>query len=111
MYNVYLISCGQDDEKKYKIGYSKNSVESRIKQLQTGNSEHFTVEKVFTSKWGTKIESILHRNYSYSNISGEWFKLTQREVDNFLTECEKLDIFLNDWMNNSTFKNPKTILR
>ena len=111
MYNVYLISCGDGEDKKYKIGYTKNSVESRVKQLKTGNSESLIIEQVFSSKYGTKIESVLHRNYESSRISGEWFKLSEAQADKFKNDCQNLDDFFNNWINNSTFKNPKTILR
>jgi hypothetical protein len=111
MYNVYLISCGDVDNKKYKIGYTKNAVEKRVKQLKTGNFEEINIEQVFTSKWGSKIESILHRNYSDYKLTGEWFSLTENHANNFLKECQNLDNFLEDWFKNSTFKNPKTILR
>ncbi len=111
MYNVYLISCGEGESKKFKIGYTKNDVERRLKQLKTGNSEELVVEKVYQTKWGTKIESILHRNFRHCKISGEWFNLSQQDVDNFMNQCRDLDLFINDLLNNSTFKNPKTILR
>ncbi len=111
LYNVYLISSGEQGEKKYKIGFTKNSVENRIKQLKTGNHNQFTIEKVFETKWGTKIESILHRNYQSNRISGEWFELSDKQVDGFINECQNLENFLTDWFKNSTFKNPKTILR
>lgn len=111
MYNVYLISCGDGTNKKYKIGYTKNEVNERLKQLKTGNSESLTIEKVFKSKWGTKIESILHRQFESQNISGEWFNLSESQVNNFQTECMRLENFIKDLLNNSTFKNPKTILR
>ena len=111
MYNVYLISCGEGDEKRYKIGYTKNDVKKRLKQLKTGNSEELLIEKVYQSKWGTKIESVLHRNYKIYQISGEWFRLTQSQADNFIKECQNLENFYEDWMKNTTFQNPKTILR
>ena len=111
MYNVYLISCGDVDNKKYKIGYTKNAVEKRVKQLKTGNFEEINIEKVFTSKWGSKIESVLHRNYSLHKITGEWFNLTETHKNNFLNECKNLDNFFEEWFKNSTFENPKTILR
>ena len=111
MYNVYLISCGEGDDKKYKIGYTKNEVSHRLKQLKTGNSEELIIEKVYNSKWGTKLESILHRQYKSQNLSGEWFKLNDNQVNNFINDCNRLEIFLKDIMVNSTFKNPKTILR
>jgi len=110
MYNVYLISCGEEMDRKYKIGYTKNSVQKRIKQLKTGNSQELIIEKVYPSKWGTKIETILHRKYSNIKISGEWFKLTEEQVKSFEKDCENLEEYLNYMIDSSTFTNPKTIL-
>ena len=110
MYNVYLISCGDGSNKKYKIGYTKNSVASRLKQLKTGNSSDLIIEKVHTSKWGTKIEAILHRKYSTQRISGEWFDLELFQVADFLKDCQNLDEYFEMFITQSTFKNPKTFL-
>ena len=110
MYNVYLLSCGEE-QKRYKIGYTKNDVTLRVKQLKTGNSEELKVERIYKTKWGTKIESILHRNYSSNRISGEWFELSDSQVENFLENCKNLEFFIEDTIRNSTFKNPKTILK
>ena len=38
MYQVYLISSNNQQGKRYKIGYTRNDVSKRIKQLKTGNS-------------------------------------------------------------------------
>jgi len=110
MYTVYLISCGEDGNKKYKIGYTRKPINERIKQLKTGNHNDLVVEQIFDSKWGSKIEAILHRNYKYQKISGEWFDLSQNQVDRFLVDCQNLDKFFTDVTKNSTFNNPKTII-
>lgn len=110
MYKVYLISCGQKEDKKYKIGYTRKPIIERVKQLKTGNHEELIVEQVFDSKWGSKIEAILHRNYRTQKISGEWFDLSQDQVDKFLVECQNLEHFFEDTLKNSTFNNPKTII-
>jgi hypothetical protein len=110
MYKVYLISCGNEDNKKYKIGYTRKPVTERVKQLKTGNHEELIVEQVFDSKWGTKIEAVLHRNYRYQKISGEWFELSEDQVGKFLVECQNLEKFFDDLFKNSTFKNPNSIL-
>lgn len=110
MYNVYLISCEVGDSKRYKIGYTRNSVEKRIKQLKTGNSNDLFLEKVFVSKWGSKIEAILHRKFSQYKISGEWFDLNQQQLDFFENDCKNLELYFEQTINNSTFKNPKTFL-
>jgi hypothetical protein len=111
MYNVYLISCGEGEEKRYKIGYTKNDVSQRLKQLKTGSSEELMIEKVFSSKLGTKLESILHRQYKLQHLSGEWFRLNEKQVESFIDDCKRLETFLNEILTNSTFTNPKTILR
>jgi len=111
MYNVYLISCGTENNRRYKIGYTRGEVSKRVKQLRTGNSEDLIIESIYKSKWGTKIESVLHRNYKNYRLSGEWFVLNQKQVDNFLDDCHNLETFFEDWIENSTFKNPKTLLR
>ena len=110
MYTVYLISSGKDDNKKYKIGFTRKPIDQRVKQLKTGNHEELIVEKLFNSKWGTKIEAVLHRNYKHLKISGEWFELNQTQVDKFIDDCKNLENFLEDWTHNSTFKNPRSIL-
>jgi len=109
MSKVYLISCGDVDGKKYKIGFTKKPIDQRLKQLKTGNHQELTVETIFESKWATKIEAQLHRNYGDRKVSGEWFDLTQTQVENFLIQCSNLHYFYEDWFKNSTFKNPRTI--
>ena len=59
MYNVYLLYT---EDGKYKIGYTRRKVLERIKELQTGNSNNFTVINTYESKWGTKIEAALENN-------------------------------------------------
>jgi hypothetical protein len=107
MYQVYLISSNNQQGKRYKIGYTRNDVSKRIKQLKTGNSDELILEQLYTSKWGTKIEAILHRKYANSKISGEWFNLDQNQVEGFLIECKNLDDYYKSLIENSTFTNPK----
>jgi hypothetical protein len=42
----------------------------------------------FKSKWGTKIESQLHRRFNKFKINGEWFKLNDEQVKSFNNECQ-----------------------
>lgn len=87
MYTVYLI---QSDESSYKIGITKRDPKKRLKELSTGNSNDLTLISSFESKWGTKIESQLHRKYSYQKKRGEWFELNEEDVRNFKDECMKI---------------------
>ncbi len=88
MYKVYLISIG-DENKQYKIGYTRRQVEQRVKEFKTGNSNDFSIIDVFESKWGTKIEAYFHRKYKSKKINGEWFFLDEEEVKNFKEDCKK----------------------
>jgi|LakMenEpi03Aug12_release.lakeMendotaPanAssembly.Ray.scaffolds.fasta_scaffold211236_2 hypothetical protein len=110
MSKVYLISCGEGEDKIYKIGYTKKEVEKRIKQLKTGNHQEIVIESVFETKWATKMEAVLHNKFKYCKVSGEWFKLEQKDVDNFILDCARLNSYYEDLLNNSTFKNPKTLM-
>ena len=88
MYKVYLIKNLADNQ--YKIGYTRRSVEQRIREFKTGNCNELKVIHEFESKWGTKIEATLHRRFKWKKIQGEWFDLEKYEVDNFINECQKL---------------------
>jgi len=83
---VYLISSEINNHTLYKIGITKREVKDRLKELKTGNAATLNIVNVFESKWATKIESNLHKRYK--NISGEWFELTNDEVDTFLKVCK-----------------------
>lgn len=88
MYKVYLIK--NSDENQYKIGYTRRTVEQRVKEFKTGNCNELKIIHEFESDWGTKIEASLHRKFKYKKIDGEWFYLDGEEVKNFIFECQKL---------------------
>lgn len=56
-----------------KIGYSEESLEKRLSQLQTGNSKE--LEIVFGLPGGRERESQLHKTYESKKLRGEWFQL------------------------------------
>ena len=87
---VYLISAEISGSKLHKIGYTRRSIDKRIKEFKTGNASEFFVIESFKSKWGTKIESELKRKFKIYNISGEWFNLPKYELDNFYKYCEDI---------------------
>lgn len=84
---VYLI---RGNDGKYKIGISTDP-QKRILQLQTGNSEKLTLIDVYESSNAHKIESTLHKLYSFSRNEGEWFDLSVLEESNFLKNCKRID--------------------
>lgn len=92
MYNVYLICSYIGDQKMYKIGYTRRNIEERIKDFKTGNCSNIEIIDYFTSKWGSKIEANLHRKFKsqQKNISGEWFNLTELDIQTFRKECQTM---------------------
>lgn len=88
MYKVYLIK--NLTENHYKIGYTRRKVEQRLKEFKTGNSSDLDVVAVFESEWGTKIEASLHRRYKCNKIDGEWFQLSEKDVNEFTATCMRL---------------------
>lgn len=104
MYCVYLISSTEANGKKtYKIGRTKRDPQIRMKELATGNHNQLEIEHVFTSRWGTKIESHLHRKYKNINTSGEWFQLSDRQVDEFIAECQSQHDMFEFLLENNTW--------
>jgi hypothetical protein len=70
---VYFI---QKNSGAVKIGVSSD-LESRIKTLQTGNSEQLKIiaKLPFTSrKQAYDFEKFLHKKFEKHKLSGEWFK-------------------------------------
>jgi hypothetical protein len=86
---VYLISAQRENNKVYKIGYTRREINQRLKELKTGNCDVLTIESFFKTKWATKIESVLHKIFEKSKIDGEWFELSESQIVDFLTICQK----------------------
>lgn len=83
---IYLIN--QINTNRYKIGTTKNNVDLRLKQLQTGSSDVLSLTKTFTTNYGFKLESALHRHFYCKQATGEWFELDQQDIEGFLKTCE-----------------------
>jgi hypothetical protein len=65
----------------YKIGVSQ-SPNSRLKQLQTSNAHK--LELIYTIERGKdaiKVETELHKLFIAKNISGEWYKLDESDIE------------------------------
>jgi len=102
MKKVYLLKSEFEGQSIYKIGVTKNDVKKRVKQLQTGNGFEIEIVNFFESEYTNKIEKYLHNKYKLKNSHGEWFFLENKDVVNFLTECQEIhDNFktLNDYGN------------
>ena len=89
MRKVYLISSEIEGVKHYKIGYTKREVSERIRELKTGNCGEFEIIKVYEPEdFAVSIEKSLHRHFSSKKVNGEWFELSDGDVDDFENLCE-----------------------
>ena len=87
------ILTGQTD-RYVKIGLTKNEVELRNKDHQTGNPRHiFTVFEMHAPLM-SMMEKHLHHVYSADRIHGEWFDLDDARVNNELTMKPLLPSFM-----------------
>jgi len=71
---TYVIKSGNSDY--YKIGKTSRTVPSRLKELQTGNPHPLKVVKVLSGD----LEGYYHDKFSHKRVSGEWFKLSRRDL-------------------------------
>lgn len=79
---VYFLYCPaiNNEYQLVKIGQTKNNVEKRIKQLQTGNPFPIEIYAVVFSTTYKQVEKDLHAKYKRRRCHGEWFQLTLKEV-------------------------------
>jgi len=91
MRKLYLLSTTDyNGDIIYKIGFTKQSVESRVKQLQTGNYSKIKIEFVYEAdNYISSIESRLHRDFAIDRVSGEWFELSKESVEKIPSLCDK----------------------
>lgn len=78
-------------EISYKIGITGRDPKKRVKELQTGTPNDLNILYTFETKYGNLLEVTLHRHYNIDNIRGEWFTLSNEEINNFLNECYKIE--------------------
>lgn len=83
--HVYLLKCGD----KYKIGVSKN-VTRRVKELDNKPFKVEVVAKSPKSIYALYHEAFLHEKYDKKRVWGEWFKLTQKDVDFIIDYYSKI---------------------
>lgn len=99
---VYLI-CDLDKVNAYKIGVTKNIIDKRKKELQTGNSSELHICNYYETEHPYKIESMLHNRFHLNNIKNEWFELTDEQAMSFIDECKKCDIIISALKDNPFF--------
>jgi len=91
MVKIYLICAEIAGEKLHKIGYTKRTIEQRIKEFKTGNASEFYIVDSFESQWGTMVEAQLHKIFRDKKVNGEWFDLDEDDIIKFKTMCKQID--------------------
>lgn len=78
---IYYIACSETE--RLKIGYTGKSVESRVKNLQTGSAGELVI---IATQPGTKEdEAALHNHFASQRLHGEWFEMNEALFDHI---CE-----------------------
>lgn len=86
---VYLIEAVIDHIAQYKIGIS-NKPEKRIKTFKTGNPNIVgIVDKYLCDSrlMAHRVETWYHKHQNKDHIKGEWFSMTEKEIEDFNKNC------------------------
>ena len=82
---IYLIQ--QDGTNNYKIGITKKEPNKRLEELQIGSGNVLVLIHSFKTKFGFKLETILHKHFESKKINSEWFLLEKDEIEEFKKIC------------------------
>ena len=93
---VYLFFDGT----YYKIGHTNRSVKQRQEEAQIYNPNELQIINEYKTFNYKKIEYLLHRRFSFKNIRGEWFDLTNEEANGFMDKCKMLEEEIKTMENN-----------
>lgn len=99
-HNIYVFK--QAGSEFYKIGITKKPLEERIMQLQTGNPNKIEAVVCFETKHNYRMEVAVHAYYRLKRVDGEWFQLTEEDLSNFKSVCQKIESDLTFLKKNST---------
>ena len=76
---AYLVHCIGTNF--YKIGISKISYEARLSTMQSGCPYELRLLTTAHSTHYKEVEKILHRKFKQFRIRGEWFELSQEQME------------------------------
>lgn len=100
---VYLLKEDGDDS-MYKIGVTKSeTVDTRIKKLQTGNGNKIILINSFLSSKPFKLEKMMHSKYASNREEGEWFLMGKEDVNSFTDTCERFQRIIDSLDDNPFF--------
>lgn len=114
---VYLFNI--EGTSIYKIGYTTREPDKRLSNVQVGCPFKLSITSTYDSKYGTKLEGILHRTYQLHKttdeyldsvlpgirLRGEWFFLSKEIVDGFQGKCKEIEDRIDYIRANSTLDN------
>jgi hypothetical protein len=104
---VYLIGeIGNDG--RYKIGSTRaKDANTRLKQLQTGNSAELYIKEAYETEYPFKLEKMLHNHFKSYNLIGEWFTLSEADTEAFRDICDEKSKVVQCLINNPFFFKQK----
>lgn len=106
---VYLIGEKGNDG-RYKIGSTRaKKIETRLKQLQTGNSSELYIKESFETDHPFKLEKMLHNHFKSSNLIGEWFELSKDDTEAFRGVCEEKMRVIESLKDNPFYFNARIV--
>lgn len=92
-YYIYVIQHGNTNY--YKIGVSKLKIKDRLQCLQVGNPIKLKCIQINYTNNASKIETQIHLLFKNKNINGEWFMLSNKELNIIKSKIQELDLKLN----------------
>jgi len=96
MDTIYLL---KDPVGYYKIGFTKNLLTNRVKQLQTGCSGNFEIIYQFQTNHKRKLETSLHNLFKHKHVNREFYDLDLEDEKIFKQLCGSLEIAFNSIKN------------
>jgi len=91
----------ETDEMPYKIGITKDSIENRYYGLGIKMPGEFETLFAYKISDYTKAEQTIHYFYDEFRINGEWFNLSENELNIIKEKCEEMDgILMTDEISN-----------
>ena len=72
-----------------KVGITKNDVERRIEQLQTGNPYRIRCEASFLTPVARQVEHWVHRNYASRVAQLEWLRVPRQEIPALVAAAQR----------------------
>jgi hypothetical protein len=88
MSHVYVLRSGGEDV--FKIGRTRQDVDSRRRGLATGNPHLLTVYAVIETDHDALCETLLHKRLRSRRVTGEFFAVSAEELEAVIRETREL---------------------